>query len=398
MLPGGSILAEVTWNTAWFGFLDHFTAFSGVVAALFIGWRYYNDRRDAKDRAADDRFMAAAASLSSENARERLAGSVMLRTFLTPSLKRFYPIIFDYSVGLLRSRPESVPVDDTKTGMQRKYQSPNEEERMVYQSIVPSLAGASRGMQMPEVDNPEYGLDARYMSLDWLLVDNAQLNSVNFEGSSLIGTSIRRSSARATDWSGIHGHLAYFEKADLTRARIYRANFVQGGFSDCIANRLNLLGTKMIHTTVARCEMQNCNFEQLHVEGGVFDKCDFQRTSFYLARFTEAAIYRSDLRHVDMDGAKFYSGCSIEDCDLTGADLGAVVLDRVLLNRSDFTGVNFMAVGSMNHAQMYDVKGIAPETMRYLVEKWNVSTNMDFLPQPLQTPLESSPSLEDLGK
>lgn len=45
-----------------------------------------------------------------------------------------------------------------------------------------------------------------------------------------------------------------------------------------------------------------------------------------------------------------------------------------------------MPVSSMSHAQMNDVKGIAPETMKNLVDHWSVTTNIDYQSQIREAP------------
>jgi hypothetical protein len=197
----------------------NFAAYATVVVGLFALFRYIQSRSDDRAKHDDERFMKAATALASSTYSERMAGAVMLRTFLDGRSKRFRPMIFDYTAGLLRSRPEPKWQDPDPNQVQGHYQSPSEESIAFYQLLTPSFTKSAHFIHDDTELNPSLGLHARSCHLDWLRIDHANISNMCLTGSTLVESGIYRTKAVYTDWSQCLVHGASFHQVDVSHSR-----------------------------------------------------------------------------------------------------------------------------------------------------------------------------------
>jgi hypothetical protein len=75
-----------------------------VIGGLIGLFRWFGDRRDERDKRAEECFQAAVTGLGDEKEGARVGAAILLRTFLRPGYEQFYSQTFDLAVANLRLR------------------------------------------------------------------------------------------------------------------------------------------------------------------------------------------------------------------------------------------------------------------------------------------------------
>lgn len=353
---------------------DHLATIGAVAVGLFAIYKYFQDRRDQRERESDQRFMTSVSALSGATAAEQMGGAVMLRTFLSSHTKRFYPLVFDYAVGIFRAR-QAAQLVQPQEPLKWEVVQASEEEKSLYQSLVPLLSTSAELLSSSaRGGNPQH--DAQYVKLNWIRIYDSSVSGVNFSSATIIESEIRNTSARSSVWNGVEALKSYFRNVDFSGSELRGARLTQCGFTECTLDKVEGHGIISTYTHFKSCRLGSADFESIQFSNAVFEDCDLRGVSFHLGIFRKAGFINCDLSGADLDGAKMEEGY-FRNCSFAGANLTAIVLDRAILSDSDFTGVNFRAVNTMYSAQMKNVRGVSKEDLEKLKTTWGIQTDED---------------------
>jgi hypothetical protein len=75
-----------------------------VIGGLIGLWRWVADRRDEREKRAEERFQSAVVGLGDDKEGAKVGAAILLRTFLRPGYEQFYSQTFDLAVANLRLR------------------------------------------------------------------------------------------------------------------------------------------------------------------------------------------------------------------------------------------------------------------------------------------------------
>ena len=86
-----------------------------VIGGLIGLFRWLGDRRDEREKRAEERFQSAVTGLGNEKEGARIGAAILLRTFLRPGYEPFYIQTFDLAVANLCPTETANPPENTKT-------------------------------------------------------------------------------------------------------------------------------------------------------------------------------------------------------------------------------------------------------------------------------------------
>lgn len=316
------------------------STFTLAAAGLFTVVRYFNDRKDIREkqeaeakRLADDRkvelekraeerFQTAVEGLGSEREDAKVGAAITLRTFLHPGYEQFYTQTFDLAVTHLRLPRISHPPDDPD-GISSQPDIPDtplplttlsQALIIVFKEAFPQ-ARDTIASNKEEVVRPPSTFDdkeiARYMgkaiqSLDatGVQLDNAYLALVDLKHVWMRNAFLRNADLRGADLSE-----ALLSEANLSGADLRKANL-----SGAVLRNANLSGTRLSETILSNALLSEANLSGARL----------RKTNLSGARLREVNLRDAYLRGADLRNA-YLHGADLTNTNLHKADLRGVI-------------------------------------------------------------------------
>jgi hypothetical protein len=293
-----------------------------ATAGVFTVVRYFNDRRDAREKQeaeakrlaedrqaerekrAEERFQAAVEGLSGERDEAKVGAAITLRTFLRPGYEQFYTQTFDIAVAHLR--------------LPRTSQIPND-------PIVPlSLTTLSLALVMVfkeafplarslHTSSPQ-SLDATGIQLD-----NARLREVDLARVWMPLASLRSIDLRKAHLSEAHLRDTDFRKANLRSTDLRKADLIGAKLQEADLSGANLEDAKLVYTN-----LREVNFNEANLRAADLFKADLTSANIGDAR---------SLKETKLRGVK---GLTREQLAICKAK-GAIIDEDVITNESQPT-------------------------------------------------------------
>jgi len=221
-----------------------------AAAGIFTVVRYFNDRRDAREKQneeqqrwlkdqeaerekrAEERFQAAVEGLSSEREEAKIGAAILLRTFLRPGYEQFYIQAFDLAVANLHLPRTSHPSEDRSAPL------PLTTLRLalivVFKEAFPLARGQNKGNPQ-SLDAIGIQLDNAYLTrsdLKQVWMAQASLRKAYLNRADLSGARLRECDLRGTDFHRSILHHVDFSNADLSQANLEDADLSQANLED----------------------------------------------------------------------------------------------------------------------------------------------------------------------
>jgi Pentapeptide repeats (8 copies) len=162
-----------------------------ALTGMFAVVRYFNDRRDEREKFAEERFQKAVGGLGEEQESARVVAAIMLRTFLQPGYKQFYRQIFDLAVANLHLFASDI-ASTLRPGVNSGPASLNQALITLFRESFPL---ARNNLDQKTSGFNALSLDASYIvliaaniagaDLKGIWMPNAQLIRVNLSGANL---------------------------------------------------------------------------------------------------------------------------------------------------------------------------------------------------------------------
>ncbi len=193
-----------------------------VIGGLIGLFRWFGDRRDEREKRAEERFQSVVTGLGDEKEGAKIGAAILLRTFLRLGYEEFYTQTFDLAVANLRrdalvvsvgTRTADPPQDSKKAPLPLTALS---------QALIVVFKEAFPLARSQERRSPE-SLDATGIQLDNAYLRRADLEQVRMPQASLRGAdlSLAKLSGAKLWWADLSG--ADLEAADLSRANLGHA-------------------------------------------------------------------------------------------------------------------------------------------------------------------------------
>ena len=186
-----------------------------VIGGLIGLFRWLGDRRDEREKRAEERFQSAVTGLGNEKEGARIGAAILLRTFLRPGYEPFYIQTFDLAVANLCPTENANPPENTKTPLPLT---------ILRQALIVVFKEAFPLARSQHKGSPQ-SLDASYIQLDSAYLRRADLKQVWLPDASLRGADL--------------------SEADLSGAKLWRADLSGADLSGTNLSGANLLGVAL---------------------------------------------------------------------------------------------------------------------------------------------------------
>jgi uncharacterized protein YjbI with pentapeptide repeats len=249
-----------------------------VIGGLIGLFRWFGDRRDEREKRAEERFQSVVTGLGDEKEGAKIGAAILLRTFLRPGYEEFYTQTFDLAVANLRrdalvvsvgTRTADPPQDSKKAPLPLTTLS---------QALIVVFKEAFPLARSQEKRSPQ-SLDATGIQLDNAYLRRADLEQVRMPQASLRGAdlSLAKLSGAKLWWADLSG--ADLEAADLSRANLSHAilsqvNLSQADLRRAILREVNLEAALSLKDTDLR-QVIGLTKEQLEIckaKGAIIDE------------------------------------------------------------------------------------------------------------------------------
>lgn len=222
-----------------------------VIGGLIGFFRWLGDRRDERDKRAEERFQSAVTGLGEEKEGARIGAAILLRTFLRPGYEQFYIQTFDLAVANLR--------------LPRTSQSPEESDAplplttlsqaliMVFKEAFP--LARDQGERGPQsLDAADVLLDHAHLrraDLKQVELPRAFLRKVDLKGADLSEANLYKVNLCEASLTGANLRKAYFVRANLRKTWFKQANLCEA----------NLSGADLTEANLGEADLNNVHLE-----------------------------------------------------------------------------------------------------------------------------------------
>jgi hypothetical protein len=195
-----------------------------VIGGLIGLFRWFGDRRDEREKRAEERFQSVVTGLGDEKEGAKIGAAILLRTFLRPGYKEFYTQTFDLAVANLR-RGTLVSVGTRTTDPPQDPKAPLPLTTLS-QALIVVFKEAFPLARSQEKRSPQF-LDATGIQLDNAYLRRADLEQARMPQASLRGADLSEAKLSGAKlwWADLSG--ADLEAADLCGANLSHATLSQ---------------------------------------------------------------------------------------------------------------------------------------------------------------------------
>src|SRR6266851_6596079 len=258
-----------------------------VIGGLIGLFRWLGDRRDEREKRAEERFQSAVTGLGNEKEGARIGAAILLRTFLRPGYEPFYTQTFDLAVANLRLPRTPHPPEDPNTPLPLTTLS--QALIVVFKEALPLARRQVSGSNPPLVKGIQ-SLDATGIQLD-----NAYLRGVDLKQVRMPEASLRKANLKGATLSG----------ADLFKAKLCEASLTGVDLSNASLIRANLF-----KTWFRLADLTEADLTEADLTGANFSGANLTRAN------PEAAL---SLKDTDLRGVKGLTKEQLEACKAKGA-------------------------------------------------------------------------------
>jgi uncharacterized protein YjbI with pentapeptide repeats len=233
-------------NFIWAGGATLFSAYAGFIIAVLS--YMYNARKDRQDRVealekrAEERFQKVVTDLGSERKEARIAAAIILLTFLQPGYEQFYRQVFDLAVAYLQPlggdtlTSDLVSLDPLRQALIAVFKESFKRVRGEWKEQKP------KSLNSDPSDHDRIGaigiqLDQAYLvkaDLRGIWMREASLRRAHLYQAKLMGAHLK-----GADFTDAYLEDAQFIKADLSRANFTRARLQKADFTEADISRAN---------------------------------------------------------------------------------------------------------------------------------------------------------------
>lgn len=211
--------------------------------------RWLKDQEVEREKRAEQRFQAVVEGLGSERTEAKVGAAIMLRTFLRPGYEEFYSQAFDLAVVHLRLRKAdpSVPAQlDSDTPV--PLDSFSQALITVFRESFPLARDSLKR-------KPQF--DIQHLDASRIRLDNANLFYADLSGARMREAYLIETNLRAVDLSH-----AYLTMADLSHANLRKANLRAARL-----RKANLSHAHLDDADLREAYLGGANFSSTHFRG-----------------------------------------------------------------------------------------------------------------------------------
>jgi uncharacterized protein YjbI with pentapeptide repeats len=249
-----------------------------VIGGLIGLFRWFSDRRDEREKRAEERFQSAVTGLGDDKEGTRIGATILLHTFLRPGYEQFYAQTFELAVANLRFLRTPGPQENSNLSQALV---------AVFKEAFPLARSQNKG-------EPQ-SLDASFIKLD-----NAYLSRGDLKQVWMPRASLRKAHLHKSDLSGAVLWGAKLNNADLREAKLNGIGLKGADLSGALLGRADLSGARL----------WGANLEDADLRGA-----DLSGARLWGANLEDALT----LKETELRGAKGLTKEQLKVCKVKGA-------------------------------------------------------------------------------
>lgn len=266
-----------------------------VIGGLIGLFRWFGDRRDEREKRAEERFQSVVTGLGDEKEGAKIGAAILLRTFLRPGYEQFYSQTFDLAVAHLRlPRTPHLPEDPNAahplTTLSRAL-------IVVFKEAFPLARSQNKGHLQ--------SLDASTIRLDDAFLSEADLDQVWMPKAFLRNAELWKT----------HLNGAYLSEADLRGANLHGANLRGADLRGADLNRADLRGANLRGANLIEVNLNEANLGGANLRGDLF----YKATDLSFAVLSRANLAGAILKDTNLYRVKGLTDEQLEYCKAQGA-------------------------------------------------------------------------------
>ncbi len=153
----------------------------------------------------------------------------------------------------------------------------------------------------------------------------AEIKSINFSGTILIGADLRNADLRNANLTDANLTGADLTGANLTDADLTGARLSDTKLTNTNLTNTNLTGAKLTDAQLYGADLTDAKLNRAILYGANLNRAILNAANLSGANFTGALLYGADLNGANLTGTKLY-GADLTSANLTGADLTSAQL------------------------------------------------------------------------
>ncbi len=318
-----------------------------TAAALVVGLvglvRWFGDRRQEREKRAEERFQSVVEGLGSNSPETKVGAAVTLRTFLRPGYEQFYAQVFNLAVANLRLQPATLS--------DREQSEPTGPLAQALVTVFKESFPRAR-----DYPTPRLPLTRRFLRQRGDILDAA---GVNLMQAYLVDVDLRRA------WMPN----AKLQRANLRKAKLSEANLRVADLTDAVLTDADLTDAILIDADLS---------------GAILSEADLTDANLGAADLSGAILSGADLTDADL-GAAILSGADLSGADLTDADLSV----------TDLSGANPEDAASLRNTKMRKVLGLNDEQRKACEAKGAIFEDRTETSKTSSVPAAAQPSVEE---
>ena len=292
-----------------------------VIGALVGLFRWLGDRRDEREKRAEERFQSVVTGLGDEKEGAKVGAAILLRTFLRPGYEQFYTQTFDLAVANLRLPRSSHPSEDPTTPLPLTTLS---------QALIVVFKEAFPLTRNQEKRSPQ-SLDATGIQLD-----NAYLGEADLEQAWMPQVSLRKAKLREAKLWGANLQGADLGKADLRKADLREADLKEADLRGADLREADLREAKL-----SRANLQGADLGKADLTGAYFFEADLRKAKRGEAKLIEAFLLRNNLEDaLSLENTNLHRVNGLTKEQLEACKAKGAIIDEDLLTSSSQSTVS----------------------------------------------------------
>jgi len=281
--------------------------------------------------------------------------------------------------------------------------------------------------QLPSLDLGRIDLAQTSQPAFRLVLDQADLSSLNLRGALLTGASLRSSrfygtgtdhhwgtfddaiadlsgaELKAADFTGASLSRVQFDRANLTRATLNKVNLsrarlietnlsnaslVEANLQQAVLERASLTGANLGNANLTQANLHSALLGQVQAAAAQLQSANLSQSDWREADLSRSDLSRANLREANLAGAQLQSanlqGVQLQNANLRDADLSYANLRGANLDGADFQGVTFVptqptysdqfiqaepdyeATGTLAGVNFHRVRNLSREQIEYI--------------------------------
>lgn len=297
------------WNLIWIALTASLSAIILAIGGIWAVVRWFNDRKDARNKQTEERFKSVVDSIGGETPETRIASAVLLHTFLRPEYKEYYKQVFDLAVANLRI-PEYAYSSTARSSDQsghnpiaKTQEHSNAPSSEALHSLRQALITVFRDAfpRARDKRKKQNRMRRRFIIIMENLFRVSRVSETTRTRLADEGTRLQFK-RRDLDASDIQLDRAFLFRADLRQAYMPEASLRNADFSAARLSEVILRGA----------DLTCANFDEADLTSASLEKANLEEANFTSAELNDTVLRDANLIGANLTGAYNLTGAKLQ--------------------------------------------------------------------------------------